>query len=338
MEGYVPGEQPEGPGWIKLNQNESPYPPSPRVAAAIREELERLARYPVSSSPRVQDAAARLYGVSPARVMVTNGSDEMLRILFQACVEPGEEVVAFSPSYTYYATLAAIQGAQYRLMPFTEDYALPASLDVASARLVFLPNPNAPSGTVYDHAEIERLCAAAQNGLVVLDEAYADFAGVTAIPLLEQHANLFVTRTLSKSYALAGLRVGLGFGGEALMGELDKVRDFYNVDRLAQAGARAALEDQAYFLAQMERVRSTRERLTEALVPLTDRVWPSGANFVLARFRSPPAAEVFGLLRERKILVRHFASPRLDDCLRITIGTDEAVDRLLDALRGICSR
>ncbi|MCX7935173.1 MAG: aminotransferase class I/II-fold pyridoxal phosphate-dependent enzyme, partial [Planctomycetota bacterium] len=176
MVGYVPGEQPRRPGVIKLNANENPYPPSPRVLAAIRREMGRLRLYPESTSREVRERAGRLFRLSADQVMVTNGSDEMLRILFQACVDPGEEVVAFSPSYTYYRTLASIQGARYREIPFTEDYRLPRALPLERARLVFLANPNAPSGTLFAPSEIARLCRATRRGLAVIDEAYMDFA------------------------------------------------------------------------------------------------------------------------------------------------------------------
>ncbi len=339
MTGYVPGEQPRRSGAIKLNANENPHPPSPRVIAAIRRALGGVRLYPESTSREVREIAARLYGISSCQVMVTNGSDEMLRILFQACVEPGEEVAAFAPSYTYYRTLADIQGARYREIPFTEDYRLPGALSLSRTRLVFLPNPNAPSGTLFDHKEIARLCCATRRGLVVIDEAYIDFAepGASALPLLERFPNLVVTRTLSKSYALAGLRIGLGFASQAIMAQCEKVRDYYNVDRLAQAAAAAALADQAWLRRHVDCIRRTREQLSRALTALGAYVWPSAANFVLARFIAPPAAAIYARLKRRGILVRYFDTPRLRDCLRITVGTDRQIDSLLKALAKILS-
>jgi len=337
MTAYVPGEQPRQAGVIKLNANENPYAPSPRVLAAIRREIGRISLYPESTSRGVREIAARLYRVAAAQVMVTNGSDEMLRILFQACVDAGDEVMAFTPSYTYYRTLADIQGARYRELPFTDDYRLPAALPLGGARLVFLPNPNAPSGTLFDLGEIARICRAARRGLVVIDEAYIDFADAdaSALPLLKHFPNLVVTRTLSKSYALAGLRIGLGFAAREIMMQLEKVRDYYNVDRLAQVAAAAALGDQAWLRRHMNHIAQTRERLSRELTALGAHVWPSAANFVLARFSAPPAAEIYRRLKRRGILVRYFAAPRLRDCLRITVGTDAQIDILLAALAKI---
>lgn len=337
MTGYIPGFQPEDGGWVKLNQNENPYPPSPAVLDAIRDELGTLRTYPETSSRPVREAAGDLYGISPDQVLVTNGSDEMLRILLQACAGEGDEVVAFYPSYTYYKTLADIQGARFRLIDFEDDYGLPETLDIAGAKLVFLPNPNAPSGTLFSDGDIARLCAACPEGLVVIDEAYADFENVSAIPLIRAAPNLFVTRTFSKSYSLAGLRLGLGFGSPELVKQLDKVRDFYNVDRLAQAGALAALKDQDYLRETCRKIAATRQRLTQALGEMGVEVYPSCANFVLARFVSPSAKEVYEALREKKVLVRYFEKPRLKDCLRISIGTDPENDALLAALRDILS-
>ncbi len=332
MQGYVPGEQPSGSGWIKLNQNENPYPPSPKAIAAMRAELQNLAHYPESTSPRVRVQAAELYNVDADQVLVTNGSDELLRILLETCINPGDKVVAFYPSYTYYRTLTAIQDGRYEQIGFNDDYSLPERFRVDDARIVFLPNPNAPSGTLFSRDDIAGLCSRVENGLVVIDEAYADFANVSAIPLLAKYDNLFVTRTLSKSYSLAGLRVGLGFGHVDLIRQMDKVRDFYDVDRVAQAGAAAALADQDYFMENVGRICRERARIMNALLPRALHVWPSSANFVLARFGKPDASELFTALRARKILVRHFSAPRLDDCLRISVGTAVEVDGFIAAI------
>ncbi len=336
MRGYIPGFQPEGSGWIKLNQNESPYPPSPRALEAMAAALPAVRTYPESTSRPVREAAAALWGVAPEMVMVTNGSDEMLRILLQGCAGEHNEVWAFTPSYTYYRTLAEIQRAQFQLIPLSEDFGLPEELpSLTKARLVFLPNPNAQTGTIFSEKEIRRLSAAVPHGLLVIDEAYADFAGVTAVPLVAELPNLVVTRTLSKSYGLAGLRVGFGLARQELLFDLDKVRDFYDVGVVAQAGALAALTDTEYFAETVGRVVRTRGRLVAGLLSLAERVYPSGGNFVLARFADPPAREVHAELRARRILVRWFDHPRLEDCLRISVGTEEEVDALLAALEEI---
>jgi len=334
MTAYVPGETPANAGAVKLNQNESPYPPSPRVAQAVREAAGNLSRYPDSPASSLRAAAARLYGLAPDQVMATNGSDEFLRILYQASAGENEEVAAFYPSYTYYRTLAAIQGAKYRLIDFTDDYNLPASLDLSRTRLALLPNPNAPSGTLFGAGDIVRLCREAKNGLVCVDEAYADYAGASVLGLLagpDAPPNLVVTRTFSKSYGLAGLRVGLGFASAGLMAQLDKVRDYYNVDRLAQAAALAALEDQEYMAGTTARVVATRDR---AVAELTGRgvfVWPTRANFILVRLANAAEAKgAYEWLRRKEVFVRYFNAPRLADHLRITVGTDREMGRFLD--------
>ncbi|MCC8189868.1 MAG: histidinol-phosphate transaminase [Planctomycetes bacterium] len=334
MTGYIPGTSTDDPQVVKLNQNENRYPPSPQAIRAIEATLAGLAVYPESTSPRLRETAADIYQVDPAEVMATNGSDEMLRILFQACCDPGDEVVAFQPSYTYYETLAAMQDAKYRPIPFADGFALPAHLDLAGVKLVFLPNPNAPTGTVFPEAEIRRLAAAVTDGLLVVDEAYADFSGQTAIPLIREYDNLVVVRTFSKSYSLAGLRVGLGFLPRDLAAQLEKVRDYYNLDRLAQAGAEAALRDQDYLRSVVDRIVATRQRTARELAALGVTVYDSGANFLLLRLAGREAAEsVFRHLYEHKVYVRYFRSPGLDDCLRVSIGTDQDMDAFLAAFR-----
>ncbi len=333
MEAYVPGEQPAGGGYIKLNTNESPYPASPAVAEAIRAELERLPLYPETSSRLVREAAAEVFGVPADWVLAANGSDETLRLICQVCGDPARPLAAFYPSYTYYRTLAAAQGMAFRQVEFPADYLLPELTELRGAGAVFLPNPNAPSGTILSPADIERLCRELPGTLIVVDEAYADFSGQTVLPLLSTYANLFVTRTFSKSYSLAGLRLGLGFARPEVLAQIHKARDHYNLDRLAQVGAAAALRDQAHMRANCAKVIATRERLRAELEKMGVFVWPSAGNFLLARFGRPQAQELYQGLKARKILVRFFNAPRLDDCLRISIGTDAEIDALLQNLR-----
>jgi histidinol-phosphate aminotransferase len=286
MTGYIPGAAADNQTGATLNQNENRYPPSPRAIKAIEAAAAALALYPDSSSPRVREAAAQVYGVPAGQVMVGNGSDEILRILFQCCCDPGDEAVAFYPSYTYYATLAAMQDVRYRLIDFEGEYRIPAALDLGRAKLVFIPNPNAPTGTVFPESEIRRLAGATPNGLVVVDEAYADFCGQTALPLVQECDNVVVVRTFSKSYGLAGLRVGLAFARESLLEQMEKVRDYYNVDRLAQAGAEAALLDKDWLQHITSRVVASRDGVTASLREMGLKVHDSGANFVLVRFGS----------------------------------------------------
>lgn len=333
MSGYVPGEASIDLSVVKLNQNENRYPPSEKAVHAMREAIPMLPFYPDSSSRSLREAAARIYNVHPDEVMANNGSDEMLRLLLQVCCDPGDEVVAFYPSYTYYATLAAMHDANYRLIDFEGDFRIPSRLELANAKLVLLPNPNSPTGTTFPESEIRRLIEATTNGVVAIDEAYADFCGVTAIPLLREYENLVVVRTFSKSYGLAGLRAGLGFGRRELLAEIDKVRDYFNLDRLAQAGAEAALVDTAWLAETTRKIQATRARVADAARALGLTVFDGGGNFLLMRLSGPEKAEaVFQDLRRQNVLVRYFKSRRLADCLRVSIGTDRDMDTFLAAL------
>ncbi len=333
MQGYVPGAPARDESSIKLNQNENRYPPSPAVLAAVEKAAKKAALYPESSSYALRQKAADLYGVKPEEVMAANGSDEMLRILFQAFCDPGDEVVAFYPSYTYYATLGAMQNVHYRLIDFDDDFQLPESIEVGKAKLLLLPNPNAPTGVLFSEKKIRNILASAPDCLVVIDEAYIDFAtpGSTVIPLLKEYGNLAVTRTFSKSYALAGLRVGLGFAREETLFELEKVRDYYNVDRLAQAAAEAALDDQAWLKETTGKIIAAREKTRQALLSLGVKTYPSQANFLLVDCGNPEeAARIFTGLEKHNILVRYFNSRRIDSCLRISIGADKDIEALVE--------
>lgn len=327
MTGYVPGESADSTKVVKLNQNESRFPPSPRAIKAVEAAAAGLALYPESSSRKLREIASSVYGVPAEQVMAGNGSDEILRILFQCCCDPGDEAVAFHPSYTYYSTLAAMQNARYRLVDFEGEYRIPKNLDLGATKLVFLPNPNAPTGTVFPESEVRRLVEAVPNGLAVIDEAYADFSGQTSIPLLREYENVVIVRTFSKSYGLAGLRVGLCFARESLLEQMEKVRDYYNLDRLAQAGAEAALLDQDWLRLICSRVIASRDSLIAQVREMGLAAYDSGANFVLVRFGNPERARrVFDQLRARNVLVRYFNSRGLDDCIRVTIGTETDMD------------
>jgi histidinol-phosphate aminotransferase len=335
MTGYVPGEQPQAGDWVKLNTNENPYPPSPAVGPALAAAAERARLYPDPVSRELRAAAGEVWGLPPEQILAGNGSDDVLNLLIRATASEGQTVASFAPSYTLYATLAQIQGAAYREYDLTETFAVPDDLYLDGVRVLFLANPNAPSGTAVDLAAVERL-AGQCPGLLVVDEAYVDFAaaGTTALPLLGRCPNLVVTRTLSKSYSLAGARVGFACAAPAIIEQLLKVKDSYNLDAFAQAAGTAALRDQETLRRNTERLVATRQRLTFELEKLGFEVEPSQTNFVLVSVGSAPAARaLFGELKERRILVRYFDAPRLADCLRITVGTDEEVDRLLEALR-----
>ncbi len=333
MAGYVPGEQPRTGGFIKLNTNENPYPPSPRVAEAIATALDgRLRLYPDPVGTAFRQAAARLHGVEPDMVLAGNGSDDLLTIVTRAFAGPGQVVVYPTPSYILYRTLAELQDARPVEVAFTADWSLdPARFAHPEARLAFLANPNSPSGTALSPSQVAELAWALPCPLVV-DEAYADFAETHCIGLVAECPNVIVTRTLSKGYGLAGLRFGYLIARPEIVAGLIKVKDSYNCDRLSLLGAAAALEDQTHLATTRGKILATRRRLTEAMRGFGYHVPDSQSNFVWCT-GGPPAAEIYEQLKARKILVRLMRYPGLPDGLRITVGTDEEVDALLEALR-----
>jgi histidinol-phosphate aminotransferase len=335
MAGYTPGEQPRDEGIVKLNTNENPYPPSPRVLAAIAAFLQgdRLRKYPEPMGTAFRETAARLFGVSPDAILIGNGSDDLLTILTRAFVPEGGLVVSPTPSYLLYRTLAEIQGARFQAVPYTGDWQLPSPWPLPHAHLTLVANPNSPTGTMVSLAGLEKLSSELQGPLVI-DEAYVDFADSTALSLAGL-PNVIVTRTLSKSYSLAGLRFGFGIAAPELVRELVKVKDSYNCDMLSLAGAQAALEDQAYRLQTRARIVATRVRLTEALGKLGFDVLPSQANFVWAQRSDRPVRPIFEELKCRRVLVRFMSYTGFGDGLRISVGTDLEVDRLLEELRQI---
>lgn len=333
---YVPGEQPSpGRHTIKLNTNENPYPPSPRVLEAIRAAVDDTVRlYPDPEATALRVRAAAVYGVPVDHVLAGNGSDELLALLLRATVDPGERVAFPVPTYSLYETLVAAQGGAALRTDFPLDWSLPPGLVAGGARVTFLCNPNSPSGTAVPIPAVRAL-ASQVSGVLVVDEAYVDFAEDHAMPLVADHPNVLVLRTFSKSFSLAGLRCGLAFGHPELLAGLRAVRDSYNLNRLTQIGALAALDDLAHMRANVARVRATRARLTRGLERLGYQVPPSQANFVLARCEGVDQAPVSTKLGARGVLVRHFATPRLQDALRITVGTEEETDVLLGELAGL---
>lgn len=341
--GYVPGEQPQEGGWVKLNTNENPYPPSPRVAEAIREAAGRLQIYPDPLATRFRKLAADLFGVEPDWILPGNGSDEVLTILMRTFVDPGEAIAFPYPSYILYETLAALQGARSARVPVNADWSwdLPAAeRAIADVKLLFVPNPNSPSGNLWPVETLRRLVP--PRGLLVLDGAYADFAGgPTGEELLSSEIGdrVVLTRTLSKSYSLAGLRFGFAVARPDLAAGMLKVKDSYNCDALSIAAACAALEDREWLARSTERITATRSRLESALGRLGFRVVPSRANFVWTTHPQGRHREIYEGLKRNKILVRFMNFPGAPafadgvyDGLRITVGTDAEIDRLLDVL------
>jgi histidinol-phosphate aminotransferase len=333
MAGYTPGEQPRDGAYLKLNTNENPYPPSPRVLEALRAALtgDRLRKYPDPLGTAFRQTAGRVLGVDPESILIGNGSDDLLTVVTRAFVPEGGLVVSPTPSYLLYQTLAEIQGARYRAVPFTADWQLPTPWPVGDAHLTFLPNPNSPSGTCVTGPALERL-ADEVTGPLVLDEAYAEFADNHGLHLT-RWPNVIVTRSLSKSYSLAGIRFGFAVADPALVRELIKVKDSYNCDVLSLAAATAALEDQEYRRATRAKILATRERLAQALTKLGFAVCPSQANFVWCRRDDRPVKPIYEELKRRMILVRYMAYEGYGDGLRVTVGTDAEIDRLLDEMR-----
>lgn len=335
MQGYVPGEQPPpGSKVVKLNTNENPYPPSPEVMKVLHGfEAEWLRRYPDPMALMAREAAAAVYGVPADWVMAANGSDEMLALLARAFLEKGRKIAYPMPTYSLYITLADMQDAATAEVPYDEEYNLPVDgLLAARADLTFVCTPNNPSATVAPVRDLERL-AAGLDGVLVIDEAYTDFADENALGLMSRYPNVIVLRTLSKGYSLAGLRVGFGVARPELLEGLIKIKDSYNVDAVALRLAAAAMQDQGWMRTNAETIKASRSRLAAELRKMGFTLWPSQANFILARPPQCDARYLYMELRDRGILVRYWDRPRLDDKIRITVGTEEENRALLDALK-----
>jgi histidinol-phosphate aminotransferase len=340
MSAYVPGRQP-GPGEriVKLNTNENPYPPSPRALKALRAAAgPRVRLYPDPTCRVLRENAASAYGLAPEQVVPGNGSDELLAILMRTFVDEGGTVACFRPSYSLYPVLAAASSARLVEVPLPRD-GRDLPVPRVEASVFFLTTPNAPYGIGFTTAWIGRLLSSFP-GIVVADEAYAEFADETSLPLLADHPRLVIVRTLSKSHSLAGLRVGLAFANPAVASEMAKVKDSYNLGRPAQEAAAAAVADTAHVAANCGRIRATRARFSAALGRLGFRIPPSQANFVFAAVGPgmPAARELYAGLAERGFLVRYFDKPGLDDGLRISIGTDADMDALLRVLGDLVGR
>jgi histidinol-phosphate aminotransferase len=337
MAGYVPGEQPQGGGFIKLNTNENPYPPSPRVKTALVETVsDRLRLYPDPMATEFRRTAALLHGVEPDMVLAGNGSDDLLTIITRAFVGPGDLAGFPSPSYLLYSTLIALQDGRAAVVPYTRDWTLEKNaLAVPGLKLFFLANPDSPSGTALEREQIAELAASLDCPLIV-DEAYADFADTRyhAIPLLMDHPNLIVTRSFSKGYSLAGIRLGYLVARAETVAHLIKVKDSYNCDMLSQVAGITGLRDQGYLAETRAKILATRSRLTGTLRSMGYTVPDSQSNFVWAT-GGPPARETFQRLKDHKILVRLMSYPGYPEGLRISVGTDAEIDRFLEMLREI---
>ena len=337
---YVPGEQPKLAKLVKLNTNESPYGPSPRVLEAVRAEAaDTLRLYPDPGSDRLRAGIAAYHGVKPDQVFVGNGSDEVLAHAFMALLKHDQPILFPDITYSFYPVYCGLYEIAYRAIPLTEAFEIRVDDYLLANGGVIFPNPNAPTGRLLALGEIERLLAGNPDSVVVIDEAYIDFGGETAVGLVARYPQLLVTRTLSKSHALAGLRVGYAIGQAHLVEALNRVKDSFNsypLDRFAQAGALASIQDPGYFEGICSKVVATRTRLVASMTEMGFEVLPSAANFIFARHPAHDGAALAAALRERSIIVRHFKNPaRISAFLRITVGTDGQCDALLAALKAI---
>jgi histidinol-phosphate aminotransferase len=339
MAGYIPGEQPQTGGFIKLNTNENPYPPSPRVKEALIEAVgDRLRLYPDPMASEFQRTVAELHGVEPDMVLAGNGSDDVLTIITRAFVGPGDLAGYPTPSYLLYSTLIALQYGQPVVVPYKSDWTLEKSdLGIPGLKLFFLANPDSPSGTACPREHVAALAESLDCPLVV-DEAYADFADPRyhAMPLVKDHPNVIVTRSFSKGYSLAGIRLGYLVARAEIVAQLIKVKDSYNCDKLSQVAGIAALRDQAYLAETRAKIVATRSRLTAALRAMGYTVPESQSNFVWAT-GGPPARDVFARLKDHRVLVRLMSYTGYPDGLRISIGTDAEIDALLKLLAEIAA-
>jgi histidinol-phosphate aminotransferase len=340
---YVPGEQPKDKKYIKLNTNENPYPPSPKVLEAIRSVTnDDLRLYPDPTCDALVRKIAGYFDVAPNQVFVGNGSDEVLAFAFAAFFNPAKPVVFADITYSFYKVYAEFYQLKADIIPLDEQFKLPlAEFSQRDSGGIVIPNPNAPTAMLISLDDIRTLLVQNPDQVVLIDEAYIDFGGESAAKLVKEYPNLLVVQTLSKSRSLAGLRVGWALGSQELIDGLNRVKNSFNsytLDRLALAGAVAAFEDEAYFLETTAKVMATREAVTKELKELGFIVTDSAANFVFISHPDHAAEQLFQQLRERGVLVRYFKQPRIDQYLRVTIGTDEEMAAFAKALKEIIKR
>ncbi len=333
---YVPGEQPQEKGFTKLNTNENPYPPPTKVIKALKEALDtKLKIYPDPQCFKLKKTLARYYKVKPEQIIIGNGSDEILKMIIEAFANKGDSVSFLYPSYVLYKTLAETFGTKVKVYRLRKDYNLPKDVFRVKEKIFFIANPNPPIGTFYPLKQIERIVKGA-SGLVVLDEAYVDFSEDNGLQLIKKYNNLIVTRSFSKSFSLAGMRIGIAFGNEKIITILNKVKDSYNVNVLSQIAANAIYEDYKSVKQNIKKIKANREYLTNKLMKMGVDVPESKANFIFAKVQNPK--KVYEELKRKKILVRYFNAAMMNDGLRITIGTRKQIDLLMTELKKILSK
>ncbi len=337
---YTPGEQPKDRKYIKLNTNENPYPPSSRVIEAIKHAADETLRlYPDPMGEELRETIAGYYQLRKNNVFIGNGSDELLAFSFPAFFEPAGKPVLFAEiTYSFYPVYAALFNINYRLITVDDDFNIPEEGYYQDNGGIIIANPNAPSGKGVTVKAIEAVLSRNKNSVVIIDEAYVDFGGRSAVKLINDYPNLLVIKTLSKSHSLAGLRVGYALGNEDLIEGIIRVKDSinsYTVDRLALAGAREAIKDDNYFQETRSKIMKSRERVSARLTEMGFRVIPSQANFIFISSKRCPGHVLFQSLRGKGILVRYFDKPKIDNFIRVTIGTDEEMDCFLEAIKAI---
>lgn len=340
-EPYTPGEQANGEGWIKLNTNENPYRPSPMVFEALQQALTSdLRKYPESDPEKLRVALADLHDVSADQVFIGNGSDEVLAFSFMAFFTPGKTIRFPAITYSFYPTYAALFNIPYETIPLQEDFALNAEAFYKSEGGVIFPNPNAPTGIALPLEALERIVSDNQGRTVIIDEAYIDFGGKTAIPLIERFDNLLITRTMSKSRSLAGLRIGYAIGSTTIIEALNRIKNSFNsytIDQLALAAGVASVKDPDYFHSTVQAIIRTREQSRKVFESVGFKVLPSTANFLFVHHPDIPAKQLHKSLKDKQILVRHFSKPETEEWLRVTIGSDDEMGKFFQQLFDLVS-
>lgn len=338
LEEYVPGEQPQDRKYIKLNTNESPYPPSEAVLEAIcREEVQKLCLYSDPESRLLKQHLAELYGVLPENVFVSNGSDDILNFAFMAFGK-ARGVAYPDITYGFYKVFAQLHGIESEVIPLSADFTIDTEAYLNKGKMVVIANPNAPTGIALSRDEIERVVKENSDSVVLIDEAYVDFGAESALPLIEKYENLLVVQTFSKSRSMAGARLGFCFADAAIIRDLEKIKystNPYNVNRLTQAAGVAALSENGYYTANSQKIMRAREYTEKALLELGFTVLPSTANFVFAKHKTVSGEEIYRRLKDNGVLVRHFSSERIKDFNRITIGTMVDMQKMIYILKSI---
>lgn len=341
LEPYVPGEQPRERKYVKLNTNESPYPPSPLLAGRVAEQCALLNLYSDPECAALREKLAARLGVKPENVLPANGSDEALNFAFMAFGDVTHPFAFADITYGFYTVFCALSGVPYETIPLREDFSVGVDDYVGLGKNIVIANPNAPTGLALTRAELERVIVSNPDSVVVIDEAYVDFGADSCVPLIDKYDNLLVTQTFSKSRSLAGARLGFAVGCRELIADLNTLKystNPYNVNRMTMAAGEAALDDDGYYMANCRKIAATREYVSSELKKLGFAVLPSSTNFLFCKGPGIPGAEVYAQLRERGVLVRHFDAPRISDYNRVSIGTRGQMDIFLDAVRDILDK